>query len=82
MPGATVYFFRSEKLSDGDCAIIDQIICSFSNYFIGTRDSTFTLRIFEERELLNFSSETNFNYLCPDVRELNCDKATEWKKTK
>jgi len=80
MPGATVYFFRNEKLSDGECAVLDQIICSFSKHFIGTRDSTFTLRIFEEREILGFSSDANFNYLCPDQNEMNCEKATQWKK--
>ncbi|ODN02946.1 GDP-fucose protein O-fucosyltransferase 2 [Orchesella cincta] len=81
MPGTTVYFFRSEKISDGECAILDQIICSFSKHFIGTRDSTFTLRIFEEREILGFSSNSNFNYLCPDQNEMNCEKATQWRKT-
>lgn len=79
MPGVSVYTFRTEKLTDGECAIIDQIICSYAKNFVGTKDSTFTLRIFEERELLGFSPEANFNYLCPDISEGLCDKATQWR---
>lgn len=81
MPGATVYTYRSEKLSDGECAIIDQIICSYAKNFVGTRDSTFTLRIFEEREIFGFAPAENFNYLCPDTKETLCEKATQWRKT-
>ena len=42
---------------DGGVAIIDQVICSYAQYFVGTRESTFTFRIQEEREMLGFTLE-------------------------
>ncbi|XP_012533688.3 GDP-fucose protein O-fucosyltransferase 2 [Monomorium pharaonis] len=52
------------KFKDGGVAIIDQIICSYARYFIGTHESTFTFRIQEDREIIGFSTETTFNKLC------------------
>lgn len=69
VPEVTVY-------TDGQMAIIEQIICSRSAYFIGTHESTFTYRIQEEREILGFNSDTSFNSLCPDVGE--CEKPARW----
>lgn len=62
---------------DGAIAIIDQIICSKSAYFIGTHESTFTFRIQEEREIMGFDSDTTFNRLCPDKG--TCEKPSRWK---
>jgi len=69
-------------------SILDQILCTWSTYFIGTSDSTFTLRIFEEREILgSFDSDSTFNYLCPDLPEeedvftevTDCKQPTKWR---
>lgn len=64
------------EFQDGGVAIIDQIICSHSSYFVGTHESTFTFRIQEEREILGFPSNTTFNRLCPDVGI--CEKPSKW----
>ena len=53
-----------DHLNEGQLAIIDQIICSKANYFLGTRESTFTFRIQEERELLGFDSGSSFDRFC------------------
>lgn len=66
------------KIKDGGVAVIDQIICSRARSFLGTPESTFTFRIQEEREILGFPLEENFNMLCPDDK-LNCEKASQWK---
>lgn len=69
------------RLGDGAVAIVDQIICSRSRYFIGTFDSTFTYRIYEEREILGFPSDDTFNSFCaysdvtPDER---CEHSPVW----
>ncbi|XP_061726167.1 GDP-fucose protein O-fucosyltransferase 2 [Cydia pomonella] len=65
-----------ELHGDGGIAIIDQIICSRSSYFIGTHESTFSFRIQEEREILGFDSQTTFNRFCPDKGK--CDKPSKW----
>ncbi|KAL3287773.1 hypothetical protein HHI36_002235 [Cryptolaemus montrouzieri] len=66
-----------EHYKDGGTAIIDQLACAHSRFFLGTAESTFTFRIFEEREILGFPSEATYNYLCAD--ENNCKKPTVWK---
>lgn len=65
-----------EEYGDGGIAIIDQIICSHAAYFVGTHESTFTYRIQEEREILNFKSDTTFNRLCPDIGP--CERPSKW----
>lgn len=62
---------------DGGIAIIDQIICAHAAFFIGTHDSTFTFRIYEEREIIGFEPHTTFNRLCPDKGR--CEKPSVWK---
>lgn len=64
------------KYRDGGVAIIDQIICSYARYFIGTHESTFSFRIQEEREILGFAENTTFNSLCKDSK--NCKKPSVW----
>ncbi|KAL6262215.1 hypothetical protein P5V15_007311 [Pogonomyrmex californicus] len=61
------------KFKDGGVAIIDQIICSYARYFIGTHESTFTFRIQEDREIIGFSSETTFNKLCKTNQNCKVD---------
>lgn len=65
-------------LKDGETAIIDQIICSNARYFIGTYESTFTYRIYEEREILGFPSLTTFNTLCKNENLSDCEKNSVW----
>ncbi|XP_024941370.1 GDP-fucose protein O-fucosyltransferase 2 isoform X1 [Cephus cinctus] len=64
------------KFKDGGLAIIDQIICSYARYFIGTYESTFTFRIQEDREILGFLNETTFNYLCGTKNK--CETGGRW----
>lgn len=66
-----------QKIKDGGVAIIDQIICSHAKYFIGTRESTFTFRIQEEREMMGFRTEDTFDMLCAEG-ELSCEPGTKW----
>ncbi|XP_055915165.1 GDP-fucose protein O-fucosyltransferase 2 [Eupeodes corollae] len=79
-----MYRFMSESLhqksiiKDGGIAIIDQIICSHARYFIGTFESTFTYRIYEEREILGFPKHTTFNTFCKNEDLENCAKNSIW----
>lgn len=66
-----------EKFNEGGMAIIDQIICSYARYFIGTQESTFSFRIQEEREILGFPVESTFNSFCSN--ENKCDRPSIWK---
>ncbi|XP_012226759.1 GDP-fucose protein O-fucosyltransferase 2 [Linepithema humile] len=66
-----------DKFKDGGIAIIDQIICSYARYFIGTHESTFTFRIQEDREIIGFASETTFNRLCKSNKK--CAAAGQWQ---
>lgn len=68
-----------DRLKPGGIAIVDQIICSNARYFMGTFESTFTYRIYEEREILGFPSETTFNTLCKSSQETEeCSKNSVW----
>lgn len=65
------------KFKDGGIAIIDQIICSYARYFIGTYESTFTFRIQEDREIIGFPTKTTFNYLCRTKEK--CNSNGQWE---
>ncbi|XP_059618581.1 GDP-fucose protein O-fucosyltransferase 2 [Phlebotomus argentipes] len=65
-------------LKDGEIAIIDQIICSNARYFIGTYESTFTYRIYEEREILGFNPRTTFNTFCKNEDLTECERNSQW----
>ncbi|XP_053698053.1 GDP-fucose protein O-fucosyltransferase 2 [Sabethes cyaneus] len=65
-------------LKDGGVAILDQIICSHARYFIGTYESTFTYRIYEEREILGFPKDLTFNTFCKDEEAVDCEKNSVW----
>ena len=82
-PGVRVVRYRPSEAElrdyrDGGVAIIDQIVCSHARYFIGTRESTFTFRIQEEREMMGFREEDTFDMLCRDGEE-ECEGGTQWK---
>ena len=82
-PGIRVVRYRPSEAElreykDGGVAIIDQIVCSHARYFIGTRESTFTFRIQEEREMMGFKEEMTFDMLCRDGEE-ECEGGTQWK---
>ena len=66
------------ELKDGGVAIVDQIICSHARYFIGTRESTFTFRIQEEREMMGFREQDTFDMLCTEG-QYDCEPGTQWK---
>lgn len=82
--GVNLYKFKPPweylvQLADGGLAVIDQIICSHARFFIGTFESTFTYRIYEEREILGFPSETTFNTLCKRDDMVDCNRNSVWK---
>ncbi|KAF5299583.1 hypothetical protein FQR65_LT09388, partial [Abscondita terminalis] len=64
--------------TDGQQAIIEQIICSHAKYFVGTCESTFSFRIQEEREIMGFRTQTTFNCLCGNNSN-NCNEISVWK---
>lgn len=66
------------QLGDGGLAVIDQIICSHAAWFIGTLESTFTYRIYEEREILGFRPETTFNTFCKRDDLVDCSRNSVW----
>uniref|UniRef100_A0A1A9WFX2 GDP-fucose protein O-fucosyltransferase 2 n=1 Tax=Glossina brevipalpis TaxID=37001 RepID=A0A1A9WFX2_9MUSC len=55
-------------IKDGGIAIIDQLVCSYARFFVGTYESTFTYRIYEEREILGFPRHTTFNTFSRDKK--------------
>lgn len=71
-------FAERDALKDGGIAIVDQIICSHARYFIGTQESTFTYRIYEEREILGFAKDATFNTLCKNEDESDCERNSIW----
>jgi peptide-O-fucosyltransferase len=81
--GASLYKFKPPweyhvQLGDGGLAVIDQIICSHARWFIGTYESTFTYRIYEEREILGFPTDTTFNTLCKRDDLVDCNRNSVW----
>nr|XP_039261509.1 GDP-fucose protein O-fucosyltransferase 2-like [Styela clava] len=70
---------REKRLKKGGVAIVDQIICSYARYFIGTSESTFSFRIQEEREIMGFDRDTTFNRLCGDEEGDDCQQPSRWK---
>lgn len=71
---------QKHQIKDGGIAIVDQIICSHAQYFIGTYESTFTYRIYEEREILGFNKNSTFNTFCKsdDESDGKCQKNSVW----
>ena len=68
-----------KKYKMGGIAIIDQIICSHAQYFIGSKESTFSFRIQDEREIMCFNKDSTFNRLCGDDEKPDCEQPSRWK---
>ncbi|KAM8719491.1 hypothetical protein ACLKA7_012104 [Drosophila subpalustris] len=68
---------QRHQLKDGGVAIVDQLICSYARHFVGTYESTFTYRIYEEREILGFSKSSTFNTFCKALGG-NCARNAVW----
>ncbi|GFN98351.1 GDP-fucose protein o-fucosyltransferase 2 [Plakobranchus ocellatus] len=66
-----------QMYKDGGVAIIDQWICAHARLFVGTRESTFSFRIQDEREILGFDPEMTFNRLCNE-KDKKCEQPTRW----
>jgi len=66
------------RLQDGGAAAVEQIICSRARHFIGSHESTFSLRIHEEREILGFPPESTFNRFCYDG-QTDCEQPARWR---
>lgn len=51
-----------------------------NRFFIGTYESTFTYRIYEEREIMGFPTVMTFNTFCKTHYENNnCQKNPVWR---
>ncbi|KAH8394412.1 hypothetical protein KR222_004829 [Zaprionus bogoriensis] len=68
---------QRQRLRDGGVAIVDQLICAYARHFVGTYESTFTYRIYEEREILGFSKASTFNTFCKALGG-NCARNAVW----
>ena len=86
VPGLVFYVPQEgqlQKFGDGGIAIIDQWIAAHANYFVGSKSSTFSFRIREDRQFMGFSQQSTFNELCwqgdgLEQRE-GCSTPTYWK---
>uniref|UniRef100_G3MS55 GDP-fucose protein O-fucosyltransferase 2 n=2 Tax=Amblyomma TaxID=6942 RepID=G3MS55_AMBMU len=67
-----------EQLKDGGLAIVDQWIAAHARFFVGSYESTFSFRIQEEREIMNFDPDTTFNRLCGNGQK-TCTQPTRWR---
>ena len=70
---------QRKKFKMGGIAIIDQIICSHAKYFTGTKESTFSFRIQDEREIMCFNKDATFNRICGEKEKDDCEQPTRWK---
>ncbi|XP_037725840.1 GDP-fucose protein O-fucosyltransferase 2 [Drosophila subpulchrella] len=68
---------QRRELKDGGVAVVDQLVCAYARYFVGTYESTFTYRIYEEREILGFSQATTFNTFCKALGG-SCSRNAVW----
>ncbi|XP_013103036.1 GDP-fucose protein O-fucosyltransferase 2 [Stomoxys calcitrans] len=69
---------QKASIKDGGIAIIDQLICAHAHFFVGTYESTFTYRIYEEREILGFPKSRTFNTLCKKSTMESCSQNSVW----
>ncbi|PAA80316.1 hypothetical protein BOX15_Mlig023470g3 [Macrostomum lignano] len=67
----------AESLTDGELAILDQIVGSHARHFVGSRASTFTYRLVEERSLLGFARSSSIGVFCKGVED-DCEPGTYW----
>lgn len=68
---------QRRALKDGGVAVVDQLVCAYARYFVGTYESTFTYRIYEEREILGFSQASTFNTFCKALGG-SCSRNAVW----
>ncbi|XP_030379507.1 GDP-fucose protein O-fucosyltransferase 2 [Scaptodrosophila lebanonensis] len=68
---------QRKLLKDGGVAIVDQLVCAYARHFVGTYESTFTYRIYEEREILGFNKASTFNTFCKALGG-NCARNAVW----
>ncbi|KAH8273441.1 hypothetical protein KR018_000614 [Drosophila ironensis] len=68
---------QRRELKDGGVAVVDQLVCAYARYFVGTYESTFTYRIYEEREILGFSQASTFNTFCKALGG-SCSRNAVW----
>ncbi|KAH8419889.1 hypothetical protein KR009_003496 [Drosophila setifemur] len=68
---------QRRDLKDGGVAVVDQMVCSYARYFVGTYESTFTYRIYEEREILGFPQASTFNTFCKALGG-SCSRNAVW----
>lgn len=52
-------------------------LCVCYRYFIGTRESTFSFRIQDEREILGFDPDTTYNRIC-GIKDKECEQPSRW----
>ncbi|GAB5373322.1 hypothetical protein AAMO2058_001741100 [Amorphochlora amoebiformis] len=68
-----IVFFDQDLGHPGENALVEQWIAVFSNYFVGTQKSRFTLNIQEERDLMGIHVDRTWNHFCKDTSTL-CPK--------
>ncbi|KAH8331874.1 hypothetical protein KR067_000209 [Drosophila pandora] len=68
---------QRRELKDGGVAVVDQLVCAYARYFVGTYESTFTYRIYEEREILGFPQSSTFNTFCRALGGV-CSRNSVW----
>ncbi|KAH8289606.1 hypothetical protein KR054_008018 [Drosophila jambulina] len=68
---------QRRALKDGGVAVVDQLVCAYARHFVGTYESTFTYRIYEEREILGFSQASTFNTFCKALGG-TCSRNAVW----
>ncbi|EDW43827.1 GDP-fucose protein O-fucosyltransferase 2 [Drosophila sechellia] len=68
---------QRRELKDGGVAVVDQLVCAYARYFVGTYESTFTYRIYEEREILGFTQTSTFNTFCKALGG-SCSRNAVW----
>jgi len=69
-----------EMYRDGGIAIMDQWIAAHGRYFIGTCSSTFSFRIYEERDILGFDPKTTYNCICgQQAPKDRCEQPGGWR---
>ncbi|MBN3273322.1 OFUT2 fucosyltransferase, partial [Polyodon spathula] len=72
-----------EKVDERPC--LERLMYShdkqgYLGYFIGTSVSTFSFRIYEEREILGFDPKTTYSRFCGEKqKETDLEQPTHWK---
>jgi len=64
-----VFFDRTtstdhDRLHDAERAIVEQLLCTWADWFVGSHESTFSTVIRQEREMNRMSAASTDNVLC------------------